>query len=373
MLEKCQIGELLITTPDGLSFKIDGKIIGPQATFRINDWSVIDSLLKSGDIGLGESYTDFSWDSDDLAEFISYGTLNLKYIEKYAYGSLWRRFIYRLYNNWLRANSKRGSKSNIKAHYDIGNEFYQLWLDSTMTYSSALRTTSSSSLEEAQSNKYQRILDLLGEKKANILEIGCGWGGFAETASKIGHKLTGITISKEQFNFARKRLQEKANIVFQDYRNIQEKYDAIVSIEMFEAVGEKYWETYFKTLKNCLNKNGKAIIQTITIEDSIFDNYRKDTDYIRQYVFPGGMLPSKSRFIEEANKVGLKVESVLEFGKDYSWTLRQWLDRITAVEGRIKEIGYNESFLRAWKFYLQMCISGFETERTNVMQIELST
>jgi cyclopropane-fatty-acyl-phospholipid synthase len=243
-----------------------------------------------------------------------------------------------------------------------------------MTYSSGLRVSNQDDLATAQRNKYQRIIDRLGLKNKQILEIGCGWGGFMAQACEQGNFVTGLTISKDQFDYANKRLREqtKAKIKFQDYRDEKQRYDAIVSIEMFEAVGERYWPTYFQAIKRCLRDNGKALIQTITIADNIFKNYRKDSDFIRHYIFPGGMLPSKAVFVKQAQKAGLSVNDVHEFGLDYAWTLREWLKRFDAVTPVLLEQGYQESFINMWRFYFYYCIAGFETERINVMQIELS-
>jgi cyclopropane-fatty-acyl-phospholipid synthase len=240
-----------------------------------------------------------------------------------------------------------------------------------MTYSSALRCSSNDTLETAQLNKYGRIIDTLSLEGKNVLEIGCGWGGFAEQAANAGANVTGITISNEQFHFAKNRIGSKANILMQDYRDIKKKYDHIVSIEMFEAVGERYWSTYFSKIKESLTKGGRAIIQTITIRDDVFNAYRKNSDYIRHYVFPGGMLPSKNRFYNEVNNAKMDVASVLEFGQDYAWTLKQWLNAFVDVRNNLTNLNYSPYFLRAWEFYLSMCIAGFETKRTDVVQFEI--
>jgi cyclopropane-fatty-acyl-phospholipid synthase len=278
----------------------------------------------------------------------------------------------------LRANTRRGSRKNIYAHYDLGNEFYKLWLDETMTYSSAIYNTPGESLEAAQRNKYQRIIDHLSkERDAHTLEIGCGWGGFAESACKQGVKVMGVTISKAQAEFAEQRLEQqkmegKAQILISDYRDMQGKFDNIVSIEMFEAVGEKYWPSYFNTVRERLNEGGRAMIQTITVADKYFEHYRNRSDFIRKHIFPGGMLPSKEKFEEEAKKMGLKVQSAFAFGQDYAVTLDDWLQRFKAELKAIKEMGYPEMFIRKWEFYLAMCIGSFAGERTDVVQFELS-
>jgi cyclopropane-fatty-acyl-phospholipid synthase len=372
-LTNAHYGHITINTPDNRRLCYAGKEKGVDCEITLKTWSAIDAVIKRGDIGLGEAYMRGEWSSPDVVAFLSYCSLNK---DALALGSStwYQRLLFRLYNNWVRINNKMGSKKNISAHYDISNDFYRLWLDETMTYSSGLRVSNQDDLATAQRNKYQRIIDRLGLKNKQILEIGCGWGGFMAQACEQGNFVTGLTISKDQFDYANKRLREqtKAKIKFQDYRDEKQRYDAIVSIEMFEAVGERYWPTYFQAIKRCLRDNGKALIQTITIADNIFKNYRKDSDFIRHYIFPGGMLPSKAVFVKQAQKAGLSVNDVHEFGLDYAWTLREWLKRFDAVTPVLLEQGYQESFINMWRFYFYYCIAGFETERINVMQIELS-
>ena len=240
-----------------------------------------------------------------------------------------------------------------------------------MTYSSAIRNNEQDSLHQAQLNKYHRIINKLDLQGKNTLEIGCGWGGFAHEASNFGADVTGITISDKQYNFAKKRIGNKANILLQDYRDVKGKYDRIVSIEMLEAVGEKYWQTYFNQIKKSLLSSGKAVIQTITIDDDFFAQYRKNSDYIRHHVFPGGMLPSKSKFCANANKARLHVNEIFEFGHDYAWTLRKWQDNIKNQKDKLLALNYSEEFLRAWDFYLSISIAGFLCGRTNVIQAEI--
>lgn len=370
-LARCPHGTLVLNTPEGESRRFVGSTPEPVAQLTIRNWECIKRIAMRGDIGLGESYADGQWDSDDVAELIAYFLHNLDALEAYAHGGWLQKVGFSLYNTLIRRNSTKGSRENIRAHYDVGNDFYQLWLDPTMTYSSALRTQGSDDLPTAQAQKYGRILDRIGGSGAQILEIGCGWGGFAEQAATHDHTVTGLTISAEQFAFATDRLKEKANIVFEDYRKVGGLFDAIVSIEMFEAVGERYWPSYFSTIKDRLNKGGKAIIQTITIDDDHFEGYRKRSDYIRHYVFPGGMLPSRARFEEQAKKAGLAVRDVFAFGQDYAWTLDQWRNRFTAAIPQIKAMGYSESFIRGWLFYLNMCMGSFKVGRTDVIQVEL--
>jgi cyclopropane-fatty-acyl-phospholipid synthase len=273
----------------------------------------------------------------------------------------------------LKLNSLKGSKKNIHAHYDLGNEFYKLWLDPTMTYSAAIYKDQNETLEQAQHNKYDRIVDCLDQKSGSLLEVGCGWGGFAERAQDKGDfGIKGITLSEEQHDYARDRLGQKADIVLEDYRHQNGKFDNLVSIEMFEAVGERYWPTYFNKIGDLLSKNGKAVIQTITMNEHDFPRYRRGGDFIRSYIFPGGMLPSPSRFREEAEKVGLKAGNEFYFGQDYATTLEHWLKDFEAKRDEVKALGFDDGFIRLWRFYLAACVAGFRTGRTDVMQVELA-
>ena len=371
VFENAQVGEITIHTPEMNVHIFKGDKPGPICDLIIKDWNMFNMVLKRGDIGLGEAYMGELWESSDLGAFLTYCSLNLEELKHYSKGSLLNRLFFYVYNHFIRINTKYGSRKNILEHYDIGNDFYKLWLDPTMSYSSALRIQGNETLEEAQINKYKRIINILSVDGANLLEIGSGWGGFAEQAIKTGAQVTGITISNEQYHFSKEKLQDKANIVLQDYRDINKVYDRIVSIEMFEAVGERYWRAYFQKIKNSLEKDGKAMIQTITIHDDHFLEYRKESDYIRHYVFPGGMLPSKSIFTEEANKVGLSVSSMFEFGQDYAWTLQEWYKNFQSCKNVLISKNYSNKFLRAWEFYLQICVAGFASEKTNVMQVEL--
>jgi cyclopropane-fatty-acyl-phospholipid synthase len=296
---------------------------------------------------------------------------NMQQFETYAHGTFKSRLFFFITNNLFRRNSKSGSKKNIAAHYDVGNEFYKLWLDESMTYSSAIFNSSNDNLQEAQSAKYSRILSKIGQGQKTILEIGCGWGGFSEAANNMGHNVQGITISPSQYEIARTRVSGKSQIHLKDYRDVKGMFDAIVSIEMFEAVGEKYWPEYFQNIRAKLKHGGKALIQTITIEDSIFNSYRKRSDFIREYTFPGGMLPSINKFKEEAAKSKLVCKEVFSFGKDYANTLRHWLKRFDEKQSEILSMGYSDEFIKNWRFYLASSIAAFESGRTNVVQIEL--
>jgi len=270
----------------------------------------------------------------------------------------------------MRANSRRGSSRNIRAHYDVGNEFYQLWLDQSMTYSSGLFAEGDNDLGRAQARKYQRILDRIGTAE-NVLEVGCGWGGFAEQAADSGRYVTGITISPSQKGYADARLDGRADILLQDYRQTTGTYDSIVSIEMIEAVGEKYWPTYFATLKSRLSQTGTAVIQAITVPDTEFDRYRRHSDYIRHYTFPGGMLLSNAVIADQAKRAGLQVTASHAFGRDYARTCSMWNERLTEKEARIKKLGYDDAFLRNWHFYLGICAASFTMDQTDVVQVDL--
>ena len=370
-LENVEFGVLHLTTPEGRQITARGKQPGPEITFIIHDWEVVRGLLEHGDIAFGEDYINHKWETSDVEGLITFFLLNVAHFEKFVYGGKISRFFFNFYNRYLKRNSIKGSSKNIQEHYDLGNDFYRLWLDNTMTYSSALYHNEHNTLEEAQKAKYQRILSRIGEKAKNILEIGCGWGGFAEEAAKSSKNVTGLTISPSQHEFALARLGDDAEVKLQDYRDNNGLYDAVVSIEMFEAVGERYWETYFAKVAQNLKKGGKAIIQTITMRDDCFEEYRKSSDFIRHYIFPGGMLPSMQKFKEEAAKAGLKPLESFAFGQDYARTLREWLGRFEARRSEILAMGYNEAFIRKWRFYLATCAAAFAVGRTNVVQVEL--
>lgn len=375
-MSKTSNGRLTIFNPDGSAMRYgQAGDLGPDdvsAQLVVHDWSFITAVAMRGDIGLAETYVDELWDTDSLENLILFFLRNMESLESYAHGRFMQRAIFWVINNIFRRNSRRGSRANIHAHYDVGNEFYKLWLDQTMTYSSALFENDRVDLAAAQQAKYQRILSRLEQNHAEILEIGCGWGGFAEQAAEMGKKVTGVTISPAQYEFAARRLDGKADIRLQDYRDTQGKYDSIVSIEMFEAVGERYWPDYFRTVKERLASHGKAIIQTITIDDRLFKAYKKRSDFIRHYIFPGGMLPGVSQFMKEAEKAGLKCSDPFSFGKDYARTLRVWLERFEAAKPEIERMGYNRQFQRSWRFYLAMCAAAFAVGRTDVVHFELS-
>ena len=369
-LASLEYGELEFIAPNGEITLAKGAHPGPKARFKIQEWDVLRRVMARGDIGLGEEYIAGSWDTDSVERLVSLFLVNLDHFSDFSDGNIFNRLAFVIHNALVRRNSISGSARNIKDHYDVGNEFYSLWLDKSMTYSSALYN-GSQELYRAQQNKYERILSKFTAKKADVLEIGCGWGGFAERAACDSHRVTGLTISPAQHKFATARLNGGADIRLEDYRCSKGSFDNIVSIEMFEAVGEHYWPAYFNTVAERLKRGGRAIIQTITIKDELFAGYRTRSDFVRHYVFPGGMLPSLGRFREEAEKAGLKFVEAFGFGKDYARTLREWLVQMQKAENEIKALGHDQHFLRNWEFYLGICAATFEVSRTDVVQVEL--
>ena len=370
-LARIDSGTMEFIAPNGEITIARGRNPGPNARFAITNWDVLRRIMARGDIGLGEEYISGSWSTDSVENLVSLFLLNLDHFDNFSDGNIFNRIGFVIHNAIVRRNSVAGSARNIKAHYDVGNDFYSLWLDKSMTYSSALYRDTGD-LYRAQQNKYERIFSKFTEAKTDVLEIGCGWGGFAERACADGHKVTGLTISPAQHGFATERLKNSnAEIRLQDYRKCGGRFDNIVSIEMFEAVGEHYWPAYFQTVAERLKRGGRAVIQTITIRDELFDGYRTSSDFIRHYVFPGGMLPSLDCFREEADKAGLKFAGAFGFGKDYARTLREWLVEMRRQESAIKALGHDEKFLRNWEYYLGICAAAFEVSRTDVVQIEL--
>ena len=370
-LTALEYGRLEFIAPNGEVTIAQGRQPGPQARFHIHEWDVLRRIMARGDIGLGEEYIAGSWDTDSVERLVSLFLLNLDHFSDFSDGNIFNRIGFVIHNALVRRNSISGSARNIKDHYDVGNDFYSLWLDRSMTYSSALYA-GAADLFRAQQNKYERILSKFDQARADVLEIGCGWGGFAERAVADGHAVTGLTISPAQHKFASERLKNSsAEIRLEDYRRSKGQFDNIVSIEMFEAVGEHYWPAYFSTVAERLKRGGRAIIQTITIQDDLFAGYRTRSDFVRHYVFPGGMLPSLARFRQEAERAGLKFVGAFGFGKDYARTLREWLVRMQGQEGAIKALGHDQQFLRNWEFYLGICAATFEVARTDVVQVEL--
>ena len=370
-LEHIEYGELVLVTPDDQQHVFAGRQAGARGHMRILDWRVIPAFAAFGDIGLTTAYRDGWWETNDLPNLLIVGLQNETALERHIHGSLFSRLASRMMY-FFAQNTLKGSRKNIHAHYDLGNDFYQLWLDSSMSYSSALFTGDNESLEQAQYHKYDRMLDRLGASSGSLLEIGCGWGALAERAvTKHNFDVKGITLSEQQHAYAAKRLGDRAEIALEDYRLQNQKYDHIISIEMFEAVGKKFWPIYFKKLAVLLKQKGRAMVQTITIDEPHFANYLKSGDMIRTFIFPGGMLPTATCFAEEAKKAGLRITDSYAFGADYVRTLQIWLDAFEQKLSQIRALGFDEPFIRVWRFYLSFCIAGFVMGRTNVLQLEV--
>jgi cyclopropane-fatty-acyl-phospholipid synthase len=380
LLHRLDVGSVELTTPDG-----ETRVFGPggapvagtgeaPAVLSFRDWDVAGEALKGGDVAFAESYMEGRWDTPDLTQLLTVLAANQSSLERAFYGHWWSRSLLRL-KHFLNGNTKRQARRNILAHYDLGNDFYRLWLDPTTTYSSALFDGQFGlPLAVAQQAKYNRLLaELALPPDASVLEIGCGWGGFAETAARAAHHVTGISLSDAQTAYARERLAaaglaDRADLRVQDYRDVRETYDGIASIEMFEAVGERYWRAYFRAVRDALRPGGRACIQTITIADDRFERYRTQSDFIQQYIFPGGMLASPARFVDVAQAAGLELERVHTFGRDYAETLKRWLVAFEASAPAIRALGFPEKFIRCWRFYLAYCAAGFDTGTTDVGQ-----
>ena len=374
MLRKMEHGALRLECPDG-NVLLFGDGTTP-VTLSLSSWEPCLAALRSGDIGFAESYIAGEWQTDDLAKLLELFIHNRNALEEAIYGSWWGSLLYRIRHLFNR-NSRAGSRRNIHAHYDIGNRFYRLWLDPSMTYSSALFAEPGFTLQQAQEAKYRRILSEISVQPGErVLEIGCGWGGFAEMAAQEGMHVTGLTLSSEQLEFAQQRLanagqSERTELRLQDYRDVRGEFDAIASIEMFEAVGEAYWDSYFSCVAARLKRGGRACVQTITIADELFERYRKGTDFIQQYIFPGGMLPSPAVFRAHAARHGLQVVNELAFGLDYARTLALWDEAFRACESEVRAQGFDDRFIRTWQFYLAYCEAGFEAGSIDLFQFTL--
>ena len=377
LVGKLNSGRVDFILPDGRRFRAEGLKPGPVAEVTINNPDVFARLVREGDLGFCDAYLDGWWTTPDLQAFMDF--IHADNDDMYdgfpgmALVRAWEKARF-----WFQSNTKRQALKNISYHYDLGNDFYSLWLDETMTYSSALFNTSQESLEKAQIAKYASMVDQMGVQPGDhVLEIGCGWGGFAEYAAKErGLKVTGLTISKEQLDYANKRikskgLSDKVNLKLQDYRDETGVYDGVASIEMFEAVGEKYWPVYFDKIKQCLKPGKQATLQIITIQDARWDVYRKSVDFIQKYIFPGGMLPSPSVLRQEIHRAGLSVQHSIEFGKSYSQTLRRWFEVFNNKWDNISAMGFDDRFRRMWNFYLTSCAATFESGNCDVTQITL--
>ena len=375
---RLQVGRLRITLPSGSSRLLEGKHPGPQAEMVVRHLRAFRRFVTGGAIGLAESYMDGDWDSPDLAALLELGDNNNRASGTAARGRRLLRSLNRLWHR-LRDNNRRGSRRNIAAHYDLGNDFYRLWLDPGMTYSAALYGDGELNLEAAQQAKYHALARDVGLRPGmTVLEIGCGWGGFAEIAARdYGASVVGLTLSREQHAWASDRLARvglagQTDIRLQDYRDVSGQFDAIVSIEMIEAVGERWWPVYFQTLRDRLKPGGKAGLQAITIADERFPDYRRHCDFIQRHVFPGGMLPSPAALAEHATGAGLSIRQTRHFGMDYERTLAEWQSAFDASWPHIAAQGFDERFRRLWCFYLAYCRAGFRTGSIDVRHMVLS-
>ncbi len=378
LLQRIRHGTLTVQCPDGRSHQF-GRGEGLHGTLILRNWRPCAAALKSGDIGFAEGYMDGDWASPNLVDLLRVLVANRKEMEDLVYGHWLGRLAYRV-RHWMNRNTRRNSAKNIHAHYDLGNLFYQLWLDPSMNYSSAwFDGNTTQSLVQAQRAKMARALRLAGVLPGaahRVLEIGCGWGAVAEMgADEFGAQMTGVTLSQAQLDFAQQRLQSKglqADLRLQDYRDIQDPpFDAICSIEMLEAVGQAYWPQYFATLNRLLKPGGRACIQTIVIEDSLFERYIQGTDFIQQYIFPGGCLPCPSEFVKQAQAAGLEVRDTLSFGHDYAETLRRWREQFMHEKAQVLQLDFDERFIRTWEFYLAYCEAAFWERNTDVVQYTL--
>lgn len=370
-------GRLDFVLPDGRTFRAEAPKPGPVAALHVHNPDTFTRLIREGDLGFCDAYLDGWWSSPDLQAFLDF--LHAENDELYeGFPGMFLVHAYERLRHWMNSNSKAQAKKNISYHYDLGNDFYGLWLDDTMTYSSALFVTGQESLEQAQTQKYAQLVDQMGLQPGDhVLEIGCGWGGFAEYAARErGLRVTGLTISQEQLNFARERIEkaglsDMVTLKLQDYRDEAGQYDGIASIEMFEAVGEKYWPTYFAKVRDCLKPGKQATLQIITIREKRFETYRKGVDFIQKYIFPGGMLPSRTALLQQIEQAGLAFKSSVEFGPSYSQTLRRWHDTFNARWPEAEAQGFDERFRRMWNFYLTSCAGSFEWGNCDVTQITI--
>jgi len=371
-------GQLNLELPDGrvLTFGTPVDDDGP-AVLTVHDKKLFRRLMRNGSMGFAEGYMEGEWTTPDLSKLLILLNKNMTYISQTIDINKFMNIVNRIIHR-LRPNTREGSKRNIHAHYDLGNAFYSLWLDATMTYSSALFRDSQQSLRDAQNEKYRALAESANiGPDDHVLEIGCGWGGFAAfAASEIGCKVTGITISKEQLTYSQNRIEtaglsDKVDFQFRDYRDVTEQYDRIVSIEMFEAVGESYWSTYFQQVKNLLKPKGKAGLQIITIANERFESYRKKADFIQRYIFPGGMLPSPAKLDAEFDKAGLQLVHREDFAQDYARTLAEWHTNFLEVWPEVEALGFDRRFKQMWRYYLSYCEAGFDTRSIDVSHFTL--
>jgi cyclopropane-fatty-acyl-phospholipid synthase len=368
-------GSLTVIAPDGRRYLFEGSEKGPAATIHVHDWGMLKRLISGGDIGFAEGYLRGEWETPDLTAFLYLFCVNQEAVATLFGGRPIHR-LWQVFQHWMNRNTRSQAKKNITAHYDLGNQFYAAWLDPTMTYSSALFESEGQDITEAQIAKYRALCEDIGLAPGqHVLEIGCGWGGFAEVAARdYGAKVTGLTISREQHDFAVERmakagLSDRVTIKLQDYRDERGTYDRVASIEMIEAVGEEYWPVYFRQVSERLKPGGRAGIQAITIQERFFPQYRREIDFIRRYIFPGGMLAPAQIWKNMGEKVGLSFSGEREFGQDYARTLDVWRQRFRAAWPDLTPLGFDERFRRLWEYYLAYCEAGFKSRNIDVRQM----
>tara|TARA_Y200000002_G_scaffold222083_1_gene183466 strand:+ start:589 stop:1773 length:1185 start_codon:yes stop_codon:yes gene_type:complete len=374
VLSQARYGSIEVSYRKELVFSHNGEFEGPKALVTLVNKKCLDDFFLKGDLGWAESYIEKNWESSNLSDFLEWGAKNFHEFSKYIRGK-WFIILYLRMKHYLNKNSRSGSKKNISFHYDLGNSFYEKWLDKSMTYSSAMFEKQTDDLFKAQINKYSNLAKITNIRNNDkVLEIGCGWGGFSSYLAKnFSADVTAITISKKQYEKVKEKvfkdkLADKVKVQLIDYREIKGQYDKIVSIEMFEAVGERYWSKYFEVLKNNLKNNGSIGLQTITIEDKFFKKYRKFPDFIQTYIFPGGMLPSVEEMTKILKSNGLFIKEQKMFGNDYARTLKLWSRSFEGSWEKIKKEGFNETFRRMWRYYLGYCEGGFKSGNINVGQ-----
>lgn len=377
LVTKLNRGRLDFVLPDGRIFRAEGALPGYVAEVHVHSDDVFARLVREGDLGFCDAYIEGAWSSPDLQAFLDF----IQDDNEVLYRGFPGQILVRAYERmrfYLQSNTKRQAQKNISYHYDLGNDFYSLWLDESMTYSSALFEEGQESLEAAQRRKYASMVDQMGAQPGDhVLEIGCGWGGFAEyAAAERGLHVTGLTISKEQLAYARARIEkaglsDKVTLKLQDYRDETGQYDGIASIEMFEAVGEKYWPIYFDTLGRCLKPGAQATLQVITLSEERFETYRKRVDFIQKYIFPGGMLPSKTVLREQISQAGLSLRGEIDFGESYSQTLRRWHATFNQRWDAVAALGFDGRFRNMWNFYLATCAAAFHSGNCDVVQVTM--
>lgn len=378
LASKMPVGRLDFHLPDGRIFRAEGARPGPVAELHVKNPETFARLVREGDLGFCDAYLEEWWTTPDLQAFLD--LLHSGNDELYdGFPGMGLVRAYERLRHWMNANTRRQAKKNISYHYDLGNEFYGMWLDDTMTYSSGIFRTGQESLEAAQMAKYESMVDQMDVQPGDhVLEIGCGWGGFAEYAAKErGLKVTGLTLSREQLNYARERIEkaglsDMVDFKLQDYRDEKGTYDGIASIEMFEAVGEKYWPVYFETVRERLRPGRSATLQIITLQEKRWETYRKGVDFIQKYIFPGGMLPSRTALKAEIERAGMQLVKSIEFGPSYSQTLRRWHETFNQKWDAIQNLGFDDRFRRMWNFYLTSCAAAFEGGNCDVTQITIT-